>query len=337
MLTFTFKSVVFLGVGIIILMGLVRAANYLDPPQSALGFRIHELLTNHLNVRAISVGHSHNVALDYRVLGYDAYGAWYSSSDLFEVEYELRWLVPRLKNLEIVLIPIAYFGFHHDNSCSESGKTHRMQYYEVFNRWPPIKGDIGLFLRSKVNSVIRPDHGEALVRAVLFGRVQKTLGVDPEDGHRIQPSAFEPMSYEDLDTFTRESPSGVSAHLKMQDHADEAHPHLSEDIYACVVRIIKFLQARDIRVVFFTPPYFVTYTELYYPETIRSMKARMQQLVDEYGVEYYNFSTDEDLIYNNLLFADDDHLNADGAVVFSKKLREAMHAHETVGGSERSP
>jgi len=312
LLRFALKGVIFLAVGIVVFVALSSISSYCDPSESTLEMRITELLRSHVDTKAINAGHSHNLAIDYSVLGYNGYHAWYSSSDFFEVEYELRNLVPQLKELKVVFIPVAYFGFHQDNSLSESRSTHRVQFYKTFGAWPPIKGDLWLYSRSKIDNVVRLDHWKIVATVMLHGR-EGTDTALPRDGHRIQADDFEPMTYEELVEFTTNSPSGVSGHLEMQDAADKDHPNLGEDTFECVVRIIKFLQKRGIRVVFFTPPYFVTYTELYPPQKIQSMKARMQQLVDGYGVEYYDFSTDEDLIYNNLLCRDDDHLSMDGA------------------------
>jgi len=332
----TLKGITFLALGIVVFVVLSSISSYCNLSESMLEMRVTELLRSHVDTKAINVGHSHNVAIDYSVLEYEGYHAWYSASDFFEVEYELRNLVPQLKELKAVFMPVGYFGFHQDHSLSETGRTHRVQFYKTFGAWPPIKGDLWLYLRGKIDNVVRLDHWKIVATVVLHGR-EGTDTVLPQDGHRIQADDFEPMTYEELVEFTTNSPSGVAAHLKGQDPADKGHPNLAEDTYACLVRIIRFLQTRGIRVVFFTPPYFVTYSELYYPQTIRSMKDRMQQLVEEYGVEYYDFSTDKDLIYNNLLFKDDDHLNADGAVVFSNELREAMDAYEAASDSKGSP
>ena len=326
------KEIAFLALGLCIWVALAEATSHLGGPESTLEYRVNDLLKNHRDVEAIAVGHSHNMALDFSVLGIDGYHAWDGGSDVFEVEYELRSLVPKLHNLRAVFMPMAYWGFVRDNSAVPERRVRNLDYYRAFHSGPISASDRWLYLRASSWNIVRSDHWKVIVEAVLRHKGDTTLpaGIDPADGHSIQSDDFKPMSYEELVEYTKSDPAGVKAHLDIQDACKAGHANLAKDTYTCVVRIIKFLQTRGIRVIFFTPPYFATYTELYYPETIRSMKARMEELVDEYAVEYYDFSTDKDLIHNNLLFKNDDHLDADGAVVFSKKLRAAMHAHEAV-------
>jgi len=330
-LRFALKGFGFIALGFCIWIGLAVGANYLDRgPHSILELRVSDLLTGHSDVEAIVVGHSHAGALDFSALGIHGYHVWAGGSDVFEVEYELRSLVPQLKNLRTVFMPMAYWGFAVDNSAHPERRVRNLDYYRAFGNGPITSSDRWLYLRSRAWNIVRSDHWKSIVEALLGDRRDRALppAIDHVDGHSIQGSDFKPPAYGELVEYAKKR---VAQYLEIQDTCEVRHPNLTQDTYACVERIIRFLQTKGIRIVFFTPPYFVTYTELYCTETIRSMRARMQQLVANYDVEYYDFSTDEEFIYNNLLFRNPDHLNADGATVFSKKLRAAMYTHEAVG------
>jgi quinol monooxygenase YgiN len=103
--------------------------------------------------------------------------------------------------------------------------------------------------------------------------------------------------------------------------------HLQRDTYRTAVELIRLLQERDIRVVFYTPPYYESYVELSDPAMIEEMKQIMSGLQQEYGVEYYDLSADEELISDSRLFLNSDHLNLCGARVFSTRLNELMESH----------
>ncbi len=102
------------------------------------------------------------------------------------------------------------------------------------------------------------------------------------------------------------------------------HPGLYNDSYACTVSWIKKLKKRNVRIVFFTPPYWKKYNDMFYGESRAVMIQTMRRLVSQYGVEYYNFSTDEEFVNDPTLFKDSNHLNKDGSTKFCAKLKAAM-------------
>jgi hypothetical protein len=106
-----------------------------------------------------------------------------------------------------------------------------------------------------------------------------------------------------------------------------AHPGLEQDSYAALARTIEQLQARGVRVVLYTPPYYDRYST-YFTEQgsniLDRMKLEVERLQETYGVEYYDFSRDPKLISQPEFFYNSDHLSDCGRRVFSGELLEEL-------------
>jgi hypothetical protein len=94
-----------------------------------------------------------------------------------------------------------------------------------------------------------------------------------------------------------------------------------------LARTIELLQAREVRVVLFTPAYYEKYT-LYFEEQGIGSRDRMhesvQRLQQTYQVAYYDLSHDLTLVSSPELFYNSDHLGDCGIRVFSEKLVSVM-------------
>jgi hypothetical protein len=93
--------------------------------------------------------------------------------------------------------------------------------------------------------------------------------------------------------------------------------------------MIQYLQARNIQVVFFTPPYYEAYITSYQladPQAMQGMVETMQALRQEFGIEYYNYAADPTFSADFRLYKDSDHLNLCGKEQFSQSLSQSMQA-----------
>ncbi len=89
--------------------------------------------------------------------------------------------------------------------------------------------------------------------------------------------------------------------------------------------IIHLLRQHNVRVVFFTPPYYEAYTRYYIeqdPNSISEFRTNIKRLQNEYGIEYYDYSIDERFAQDYRLFKDSDHLNHCGKQLFTQILME---------------
>lgn len=325
-----FHSACFVLVGIVIVHLLAYVANTFAPDGNTrfLQFdrkHVAQILRSSQKIEALAVGNSHAGALNLKALGYDTgYRFPRPDADLFEVQYYLEDLMPKLPRVEVVFIPISYFAFHEDNAASEEVTIRRSHMYATLSTWRFLEGDLVRFIDGKtrtvfpIMSIVRADNWEEVVYAMM--------GQQPEEEDFIEVAEDDCTSLDD-DTMAASIANRVEKHTRITAEVGVKNPDVTSDTYKTVIEIHRYLQDRGVRAVFFTPPYFKGYTEHYQatdPETIALMRQAMVALQREYGIEYYDFSTDEDFVFDKTLFRDSDHLNGCGAKLFSEKFRQIL-------------
>ncbi len=292
--------------------------------------QIDQFLQQASEIELITMGNSHNLALDLNEFDQKGYQLWRGAGDFFEIKYFSEHFSDEFSSVQTVLIPASYFAFHIKTNTWEILKKDRRAMYTVIPSWDFIEGEFQEFVLGKIylifplETLVREEHWEMVIRS-LFDKSLRTANTKrAEDGQEIVAKymACEYQDFEELVTHTKEI--GIPEHREGQLYSLETHPNLPTEAYQAAVEIIQVLQARDIRVVFYTPPYFEAYTDLYDPETVAVMKGYMAQLEQEYQIEYYDFSTDPEFIHDHRLFYDDDHLNLCGARRFSAKLNQIL-------------
>ena len=82
----------------------------------------------------------------------------------------------------------------------------------------------------------------------------------------------------------------------------------------------RFCKENGITAVLITTPYTSLYSELFSPEFKEEFYAEVNAIASKAGVPYYDFSDDERFSNRLELFADADHLNAEGAAYFMNVL-----------------
>lgn len=104
---------------------------------------------------------------------------------------------------------------------------------------------------------------------------------------------------------------------------------MEEDTLERLAKTIEYLQKRDVQVVLYTPPYYEAYTAHFMgqgSDIVEHMHQSVAQLQETYQVEYYDFSSDPNLITTSDLFFNSDHVNECGGRAFSERLGKAMQA-----------
>jgi hypothetical protein len=326
---FTFKSTIFLLGGLVLVQALAHIADSVAPDGNTLFLQndqrhVEQLLAQSQTIDAIAIGNSHTASINLKTLGYDGHKFVRADSDFFEVQYELEKLLPKMPAVKTVFVPVSYFSFHWDSAAAEDTEIRRIHMYTVMPSWQFRSGDIENFVKGKghsifpVRSIVREDNWEAIIKVILGSKKKIQAPVEiAEDDCRY-------MKVEDL---TAHIESRASRAIRLVSVMGANHPGLETDLHKTVVEIIQYLKAQNIQVVFFTPPYFRAYTEFYQthdPEPIALMKQRMRTLQQEYGIEYYDFSTEEEFVSNHRFFADGDHLNGCGAKLFSAKFKQVL-------------
>ncbi len=339
MAKFILKATIFLLGLLVLVQSLACISRSLAPDNNAITLHsdkqaVETLLASAQQLQAVAIGNSHAQAIDFDTLAYNGYTLARSGRDFFEIKYYLDALQPKLPKVKTVFITVSYFSFQRDNAVSDESRVRRIHTYAVIPAWYPLKGDFANFVIGKTHPIFPVMD---IAREDNWQGVFKT-GVAPD----TSPNEIDLMKVGCVD----QGYQYINAHAQLRaiqhirQSADMAgnHPNLQADTYQTIVEVIQQLQKQNVRIVFFTPPYFYTYTQTYQanaPVAITSMEQNMQKLRQAYGVEYYDFSTDSEFVNQHQLFTDSDHLNRCGARLFSVKLKQAMAGAELLSGHQQ--
>ncbi len=310
--------------------------------------QVKQLLQSSPKTEVLALGNSHTKSIDLDTLGYNGYYLWQSSQDIFEVKHKILIFIPRLADVKTVLIAISYFSFNQDNQVLPDHRDIRKNLYASdislkdfhLSDIQILDGDFGLFSKMilsefiPLDKIMNADNWVLLSKSIVSETPNRQIITNEnittlrKDGNVVTENYTncKYMAAKELVKDTRTVT--IPRHLQMQTQMTLRHLHLQLDVYNALAQIIEYLQQRNIRVVFYTPPYSEIYTRLYDPETIKFMKASMLNLQAIYDIEYYNFSTDDEFIYDHRLFANGDHMNLCGARLFSSKFKQILAAHK---------
>ena len=101
-------------------------------------------------------------------------------------------------------------------------------------------------------------------------------------------------------------------------HLDLMNPYIAPKIHDDVVAFVHDMAARNITVVLVTPPAYTTYTSNLDPATYARVQTEMQAIQVDSGAPHYDYLKDPAFVLSD--FRDNDHLNAAGALKFSRRL-----------------
>ena len=284
-------------------------------------------------LEAVTLGNSHSDSIDYSVLGIEGQSLAFAAADLFEIERYAASLQDKLPELKTVFITVSYYSFSRDNATFEPFRTRRIRFYSMVPTWSPIQGDLPIFLFGKMDAMT---HIMSVVRSDSWQGVWNALANDapvadpfPYDGVQTASIWGECSHYtkEQLDNHAREIAfRNVSSSKQMAD----AHPGLVQDASEALARTIERFQARGTRVVLFTPTYYEKYNFFFAEQgsdIINEMRQTVYNLQQSYHVEYYDFSSDPEIMIHPDLFYNSDHLSKCGTRVFTEKLLDEMRAN----------
>lgn len=313
---FIIRSFLFIMLSTALMIGyyeLIVGMDVFDSYQSDR-FLFEQLKDQKEEIEAITVGHSNNRAIDFSALKMKGYHAWLGGQDIFESLYILKKIAPELPNLNTVFYPVSYH-FRRDNGYNESK---RIQLYSIFPNGGWIKGDFTNWLKAK----------HYYIKNISFSKQKKTLeeqgrGFEiARDGSRISKDLFRIIDSTEIYRIAKEQ---EPMHKGIVSESNHYNANLYNETNLALKEFADFLKERNIRVVFFTPPYHHFYSELFEDSVQYEITGYMEKFALENEVEYYNFSEADSIIFRDDFFYDDDHLNlSKGAPYFSSILKKKL-------------
>ena len=81
---------------------------------------------------------------------------------------------------------------------------------------------------------------------------------------------------------------------------------------------MKLCLDNDITPILVTTPYLEYYSKWWPDEVLEVIQKNINEVVNEFGIQYWDYSHDERFMYNTKLFSDSDHLNKAGRKLFTQ-------------------
>lgn len=320
------SSVSFIGVGLFLFGVIYVAAERISPVYPELKQRMELLDRRAAEIEVVTLGHSHNVSIDFQALGVDGFHLWTASADPFETKYWADYAVPRLPNLKYVLVASSYWLLRRDNTAGSPTvpsyfPEKRRELYAVTNSTSFIRGDFSHYIKGKLSPIVRIDHWKGIARQ-LMGEAEK-----PRKAARDGKVDYHPADTVSADALWRDALEQVAHDLKLQTAMVAERKDLVQDAYETFDELVTYLNEHNVKVIFFTPPFYVAYNELTDQPTAEEMRRLMRQLADKHdNAVYYDFSEHPSFSTVSEYFFDSTHLNVGGSKLFSQFFREQLKA-----------
>ncbi len=292
---------------------------------------------------AIAVGNSHTGSVDFFALNLEGIYLWRGGSDYYQTNYILRTVQDKLPNLRFVFIP-ADISSYADNFSSkekeEGGNPHletyifggRVKgpaYLRLMRDGLPVQLDWKTLLQARFWPIARPDSWEEVLDRLRDpSKPPYPRTVSGSTGHlagrsreRISPDSIAETAHQ-------------AAVVRLQNRRDllEYRPTICE-LGETLMERIADATGPGVITVFFTHPTHPIYTE-WFEEVDRGPDGAVECTPAYYAavldrerddVMYFDMRRYEPVLSDlTSYFANGDHLNREGAMVFSAGLRDRL-------------
>ena len=302
---------------------------------------LHAVLKVAPAVEMVVLGNSHANCIMPKLISLPTVGLNFNGADVFAAEYQMRCLSDRLPRLKVALISISPFSFAWDNAAVVDDQGNRTQaelrrwLYATYPCWGMIPGDYVNYLEGKLWGLLSHDHWRSLLGPYidLFpepkpgARPAKAADQDKEaddqaEGGEVPAKPAKPRKPKrSLDSHAVKRSAILEQDLRnMLSH----HPGLPQAALSSVLDLTRFLQERGVRVVFFTPPYYRKFNQVFDHRQQELTQRYMKRVVAETGAEYYDFARDPEISPDKSLFRNSDHLNILGGRIFSTRFNRVL-------------
>ena len=244
----------------------------------------------------VNTGSSHATkGINYSLL--DGYNCRNLAAGGQTFEYDLKLLEQFSSNLEkggLVIIPVSYLSFSKIDEGRD--KKQSLRYYRILDREYINDFSISNYILYKVFPVLTSDKE-------LVSAVKREFNADAD--------SFKMSDYTEKE-LADALLKNKAAYFDIYEYDDRQLNRLCS--------LVEFALARDMRPILVTIPVSDVYTGICNDNIISDFYAGIDFVRDKYGVEYYDYGTDPDIVSNYELFKNTSHLSEDGSLLFSKKL-----------------
>lgn len=309
---------------IAVLGGLFTGLNWMSlhlfPEDAAFLGQIDTTWRGMPKAEAITIGGSTAASIDFAELGQRGLASYWGGTDSFETEALLALMLPRAQALRTVFLPVDPVMLAADNAHRAAGR--RRAYYRALAKYGQ-QGLIGGDWRNALIAWYLP-----LVRADRW---------QPPLRHVIGPAAVPaPSSFVSTATDSRTAEAWMTSDIakrsllmtkKLRDGLYR-HPDIPLRVAGAMGQIQDQLSTRGIQLVLFEPPVTAAYLR-----EVADFTAQFQEDFDALmenarrrGAIVVSYRAHPLFVQRYDLFKDANHLNPDGARLFSRLLRADIDA-----------
>ncbi len=222
------------------------------------------------------------------------------------VQYDKKILeqyIDSFKEDAIVCIPVSYFTFYRGNPTRATG----FRYYYFLD--PQYINDFSIkeYLLYRIFPILASGENK-------FGLLWRN---ENSNHQPITENRYEVYELE------RAGFKRAEVHYKsIEEGMGEDEELLTRDLY----EMIEICQRNNLRVVLITTPLMPAYSDNFSQEFLVEFYNHVDEAIQLYDVEYFDYSRDEEFIYEHDFFRDTDHLNSVGSKVFMERLKEDLAA-----------
>ncbi len=202
----------------------------------------------------------------------------------------------------VLFIPVSYFSFNNEVVNSTEAEAMSIRYYRFLS--PENIPDYDPYIDLVTHKVPILSAGQDIVK--LFPDLHTVL-----TAHAANDGI-------DVEEFARAAKERYSRHF---DNKDEYFmPERIEELRS----IIEYCKEHEITPVLITTPFSKYYNELVSQDFLQEFHDTVTEIVNDTGVNYYDYSHDERFNDNLTYFSDADHLTEEGAGYFTDILWEEV-------------
>jgi len=314
------RAGLFVAIGAALLAGAFALSEAADPVYPRMHAKVSLVHARAARLEAVTVGNSHNRAVDFAALGVRGVHLWEGGQDVLEAVYLARYAVRHAPRLRYVLLPASFDLDRLDNRAVTSvDRSSRRR--EVYVRAPSfrfIPGDRDLWVSARMSPIARPDHWAGVMLRLRRPPPDPGLG---RDGELLLPPR-PPLS---ADSLARLAAARAALHRAEGDESMARDSTTPARAAAALRTLARELDARGAILVLYAPPYHAEYLRHLPAGAAERRRRSLAPLLSEPNVVWLDV-TDPAFGRRDELFYDADHLNAAGARAFSTRMRPCLEA-----------
>lgn len=201
----------------------------------------------------------------------------------------------------VLFIPVSYFSFNNETVNEEEAEALSVKYYHFLS--PKNVPDYDLYTDIVTTKLPILSAGTDILK--LFPDLNLTLKVQAAEGEDNGIN---------LEEFANRAWQRYDRHFNNKD--EYFLPERIEELHD----IIAYCKEHNIVPVLITTPFSQYYTDLVSDEFLQQFQSVVDEIVDDTGVSYYDYSHDERFQSHLEYFSDADHLNEEGQQYFMEVL-----------------